>query len=201
MSTISPLLIHAGCYCYLPFLLQILREIRMLAGEVLVSLAAHDFNSVMYEVQSNFRILELPNEFVVLALAELATSYGTEGIASTFSLGNHHCNCLNPSGSKQQRGSVSPTSFGTKEILTRLGCCLWAWMGLPSSHGSTLLWIWLDSFSHLHLSFHLALYLQKHIFHKAYSANHSTLTWSKGFLGCFLLYLTYLFIYLAYHLC
>lgn len=48
----------------------------MLAGEVLVSLAAHDFNSVMYEMQSNFRILELPNEFVVLALAELATSYG-----------------------------------------------------------------------------------------------------------------------------
>ncbi|KAM6156634.1 maestro heat-like repeat-containing protein family member 2B [Erethizon dorsatum] len=51
------------------------RELRMLAGEVLVSLAAHDFNSVMYEVQSYFRILELPNEFVVLALAELATSY------------------------------------------------------------------------------------------------------------------------------
>uniref|UniRef100_G3SS98 Maestro heat like repeat family member 2B n=1 Tax=Loxodonta africana TaxID=9785 RepID=G3SS98_LOXAF len=50
------------------------------AGEVLVSLAAHDFNSVMYEVQSNFRILELPNEFVVLALAELATSYGIESI-------------------------------------------------------------------------------------------------------------------------
>ncbi|OWK02238.1 hypothetical protein Celaphus_00018031, partial [Cervus elaphus hippelaphus] len=57
---------------------NILREIRMLAGEVLVSLAAHDFNSVMYEVQSNFRILELPNEFVVLALAELATSYALE---------------------------------------------------------------------------------------------------------------------------
>ncbi|KAM5264399.1 maestro heat-like repeat-containing protein family member 2B [Ctenodactylus gundi] len=56
------------------------REIRMLAGEVLVSLAAHDFNSVMYEVQSNFRILELPNEFVVLALAELATSYGSQSI-------------------------------------------------------------------------------------------------------------------------
>lgn len=56
-----------------------LREIRMLAGEVLVSLAAHDFNSVMYEVQSNFRILELPDEFVVLALAELATSYGMKG--------------------------------------------------------------------------------------------------------------------------
>ncbi|XP_019484853.1 PREDICTED: maestro heat-like repeat-containing protein family member 2B, partial [Hipposideros armiger] len=55
------------------------REIRMLAGEVLVSLAAHDFNSVMYEVQSNFRILELPNEFIVLALAELATSYETFG--------------------------------------------------------------------------------------------------------------------------
>lgn len=54
----------------------------MLAGEVLVSLAAHDFNSVMYEVQSNFRILELPNEFIVLALAELATSYGMEGILS-----------------------------------------------------------------------------------------------------------------------
>lgn len=52
----------------------------MLAGEVLVSLAAHDFNSVMYEVQSNFRILELPNEFVVLALAELATSYGIRDI-------------------------------------------------------------------------------------------------------------------------
>lgn len=57
----------------------------MLAGEVLVSLAAHDFNSVMYEVQSNFRILELPNEFVVLALAELATSYGREGILSMYS--------------------------------------------------------------------------------------------------------------------
>ncbi|KAK7804904.1 hypothetical protein U0070_027621 [Myodes glareolus] len=55
-------------------------EIRMLAGEVLVSLAAHDFNSVMYEVQSNFRILELPNEFVVLALAELATSYVSQSI-------------------------------------------------------------------------------------------------------------------------
>ncbi|MBZ3889637.1 Maestro heat-like repeat-containing protein family member 2B [Sciurus carolinensis] len=54
------------------------REIRMLAGEVLVSLAAHDFNSVMYEVQSNFRILELPNEFVVLSLAELATRYALE---------------------------------------------------------------------------------------------------------------------------
>lgn len=46
----------------------------MLAGEVLVSLAAHDFNSVMYELQSNFRILELLNESVVLALAELAFS-------------------------------------------------------------------------------------------------------------------------------
>ncbi|XP_021519702.1 maestro heat-like repeat-containing protein family member 2B [Meriones unguiculatus] len=56
------------------------REIRMLAGEVFVSLAAHDFNSVMYEVQSNFRILELPNEFVVLALAELATSYVSQSI-------------------------------------------------------------------------------------------------------------------------
>ncbi|KAB1280893.1 Maestro heat-like repeat-containing protein family member 2B [Camelus dromedarius] len=59
---------------------SLLREIRMLAGEVLVSLAAHDFNSVMYEVQSNFRILELPNEFVVLALAELATSYVSQSI-------------------------------------------------------------------------------------------------------------------------
>ncbi|XP_045422555.1 maestro heat-like repeat-containing protein family member 2B [Lemur catta] len=56
------------------------REIRMLAGEVLVSLAAHDFNSVMYEVQSNFRILELPNEFAVLSLAELATSYVSQSI-------------------------------------------------------------------------------------------------------------------------
>uniref|UniRef100_A0A8D2AYM2 Maestro heat like repeat family member 2B n=1 Tax=Sciurus vulgaris TaxID=55149 RepID=A0A8D2AYM2_SCIVU len=56
------------------------REIRMLAGEVLVSLAAHDFNSVMYEVQSNFRILELPNEFVVLSLAELATRYVSQSI-------------------------------------------------------------------------------------------------------------------------
>nr|KAF6441519.1 maestro heat like repeat family member 2B [Rousettus aegyptiacus] len=59
---------------------NMLREIRMLAGEVLVSLAAHDFNSVMYEVQSNFRILELPDEFVVLALAELATSYVSQSI-------------------------------------------------------------------------------------------------------------------------
>ncbi|XP_021039449.1 maestro heat-like repeat-containing protein family member 2B isoform X2 [Mus caroli] len=59
---------------------EIPRELRMLAGEVLVSLAAHDFNSVMYEVQSNFRILELPNEFVVLALAELATSYVSQSI-------------------------------------------------------------------------------------------------------------------------
>ncbi|XP_049715372.1 maestro heat-like repeat-containing protein family member 2B [Elephas maximus indicus] len=59
---------------------NVLRETRMLAGEVLVSLAAHDFNSVMYEVQSNFRILELPNEFVVLALAELATSYVSQSI-------------------------------------------------------------------------------------------------------------------------
>ncbi|XP_012863847.2 maestro heat-like repeat-containing protein family member 2B [Echinops telfairi] len=59
---------------------NILREVRMLAGEVLVSLAAHDFNSVMYEVQNNFRILELPNEFVVLALAELATSYVSQSI-------------------------------------------------------------------------------------------------------------------------
>ncbi|XP_075398761.1 maestro heat-like repeat-containing protein family member 2B [Tenrec ecaudatus] len=59
---------------------NVLREVRMLAGEVLVSLAAHDFNSVMYEVQSNFRILELPNEFVVLALAELATSYVSQSI-------------------------------------------------------------------------------------------------------------------------
>ncbi|XP_006167032.1 maestro heat-like repeat-containing protein family member 2B isoform X1 [Tupaia chinensis] len=56
------------------------REIRMLAGELLVSLAAHDFNSVMYEVQSNFRILELPDEFIVLALAELATSYVSQSI-------------------------------------------------------------------------------------------------------------------------
>ena len=87
----------------------------MLAGEVLVSLAAHDFNSVMYEVQSNFRILELPNEFVVLALAELATSYGMEGIASTFSLGKLHFNCLNPNGSKQQGGGVSYTSSVLKE--------------------------------------------------------------------------------------
>lgn len=55
----------------------------MLAGEVLVSLAAHDFNSVMYEVQSNFRVLELPNEFIVLALAELVTSYGMEGMLFT----------------------------------------------------------------------------------------------------------------------
>ncbi|XP_049625009.1 maestro heat-like repeat-containing protein family member 2B [Suncus etruscus] len=59
---------------------NILREIRMLAGEVLVSLAAHDFNSVMYEMQNNFRILELPNEFTVLALAELATSYVSQSI-------------------------------------------------------------------------------------------------------------------------
>ncbi|XP_006774625.1 PREDICTED: maestro heat-like repeat-containing protein family member 2B [Myotis davidii] len=59
---------------------NVVREIRMLAGEVLVSLAAHDFNSVMYELQSNFRILELPNEFVVLALAELATSYASQSI-------------------------------------------------------------------------------------------------------------------------
>uniref|UniRef100_A0A2K6E561 Maestro heat like repeat family member 2B n=1 Tax=Macaca nemestrina TaxID=9545 RepID=A0A2K6E561_MACNE len=59
---------------------NMLREIRMLAGEVLVSLAAHDFNSVMYEVQSNFKILELPNEFVVLALAELAASYVSQSI-------------------------------------------------------------------------------------------------------------------------
>ncbi|XP_023557648.1 maestro heat-like repeat-containing protein family member 2B [Octodon degus] len=56
------------------------QELRMLAGEVFVSLAAHDFNSVMYEVQSHFRILELPNEFVVLALAELATSYVSQSI-------------------------------------------------------------------------------------------------------------------------
>ncbi|XP_049504873.1 maestro heat-like repeat-containing protein family member 2B [Panthera uncia] len=70
----------SSCYRYFPFLAQILRETRMLAGEVLVSLAAHDFNSVMYEVQSNFRILELPNEFIVLALAELATSYVSQSI-------------------------------------------------------------------------------------------------------------------------
>ncbi|XP_005386302.1 PREDICTED: maestro heat-like repeat-containing protein family member 2B isoform X1 [Chinchilla lanigera] len=56
------------------------RELRMLAGEVLVSLAAHDFNSVMYEVQSHFRILELPNEFIVLSLAELATSCVSQSI-------------------------------------------------------------------------------------------------------------------------
>ncbi|KFO29155.1 HEAT repeat-containing protein 7B2 [Fukomys damarensis] len=56
------------------------REVRMLAGEVLVSLAVHDFNSVMYEVQSNFRILELPNEFIVLVLAELASSYVSQSI-------------------------------------------------------------------------------------------------------------------------
>uniref|UniRef100_A0A2K6FQP6 Maestro heat like repeat family member 2B n=1 Tax=Propithecus coquereli TaxID=379532 RepID=A0A2K6FQP6_PROCO len=59
---------------------KIPREIRMLAGEVLVSLAAHDFNSVMHEVQNNFRILELPDEFVVLSLAELATSYVSQSI-------------------------------------------------------------------------------------------------------------------------
>lgn len=73
----------------LPFSPQILREIRMLAGEVLVSLAAHDFNSVMYEIQNNFKILELPNEFTVLALAELATSYGTERVFSTLTWGNN----------------------------------------------------------------------------------------------------------------
>ncbi|XP_060039850.1 maestro heat-like repeat-containing protein family member 2B [Erinaceus europaeus] len=59
---------------------KINREIRMVAGEILVSLAAHDFNSVMYEVQSNFRILELPDEFVVLALAELASSYVSQSV-------------------------------------------------------------------------------------------------------------------------
>lgn len=70
----------------------------MLAGELLVSLAAHDFNSVMYEVQSHFRILELPDEFIVLALAELATSYGKKEILSTFSLQNMHplTTCLKP---------------------------------------------------------------------------------------------------------
>ncbi|XP_003759963.1 maestro heat-like repeat-containing protein family member 2B isoform X1 [Sarcophilus harrisii] len=56
------------------------REIRMLAGEVLVSLADHDFNSVMDEVQRHFKILELPDEFTVLALAELATSHVSESI-------------------------------------------------------------------------------------------------------------------------
>ncbi|XP_056680551.1 maestro heat-like repeat-containing protein family member 2B isoform X2 [Monodelphis domestica] len=56
------------------------REIRMLAGEVLVSLAEHDFNSVMDEVQRHFKILELPDEFTVLALAELAHSYVSESI-------------------------------------------------------------------------------------------------------------------------
>lgn len=77
----------------------------MLAGEVLVSLAAHDFNSVMYEVQSNFRILELPDEFIVLALAELATSYGMDRIISTFSWEvTTLTNCLKPDGCKQQKG-------------------------------------------------------------------------------------------------
>ncbi|XP_068952637.1 maestro heat-like repeat-containing protein family member 2B [Petaurus breviceps papuanus] len=56
------------------------REIRMLAGEVLVSLADHDFNSVMDEVQRHFKILELPDEFTVLALAELANSHVSESI-------------------------------------------------------------------------------------------------------------------------
>ncbi|XP_074058647.1 maestro heat-like repeat-containing protein family member 2B isoform X2 [Macrotis lagotis] len=56
------------------------REIRMLAGEVLVSLADHDFNSVMDEIQRHFKILELPNEFTILALAELATSYVSQSI-------------------------------------------------------------------------------------------------------------------------
>lgn len=77
----------------------------MLAGEVLVSLAAHDFNSVMYEVQSNFRILELPDEFIVLALAELATSYGMEEVISTFSWETSTlAKCLKPDGCQQQAG-------------------------------------------------------------------------------------------------
>ncbi|XP_072461842.1 maestro heat-like repeat-containing protein family member 2B isoform X2 [Notamacropus eugenii] len=56
------------------------RELRMLAGEVLVCLAEHDFNSVMEEVQRHFKILELPDEFTILALAELATSHVSESI-------------------------------------------------------------------------------------------------------------------------
>lgn len=80
----------------------------MLAGEVLVSLAAHDFNSVMYEVQSNFRILELPNEFVVLALAELATSYGMEGIISTYSWETTTpTNCWKPQCKQMAKGRAS----------------------------------------------------------------------------------------------
>lgn len=79
-----PLLNSVSYIFFFYFPCQMPTEIRMLAGEVLVSLAAHDFNSVMYEVQSNFRILELPNEFVVLALAELATSYGMNGTLQIF---------------------------------------------------------------------------------------------------------------------
>ncbi|XP_027719397.1 maestro heat-like repeat-containing protein family member 2B [Vombatus ursinus] len=56
------------------------REMRMLAGEVLVSLADHDFNSVMDEIQRHFKIMELPDEFTVLALAELATRHVSESI-------------------------------------------------------------------------------------------------------------------------
>ena len=81
----------------------------MLAGEVLVSLAAHDFNSVMYGVQSNFRILELPNEFIVLALAELATSYGMEGITATFSWETTTLtNCLNQMGANNRKENIPP---------------------------------------------------------------------------------------------
>ncbi|XP_038600335.1 maestro heat-like repeat-containing protein family member 2B [Tachyglossus aculeatus] len=56
------------------------RETRMLSGDVLVSLARHNFNCVMYELQKHFRVLELPDEFTVLALADLASTYVSQSI-------------------------------------------------------------------------------------------------------------------------
>uniref|UniRef100_A0A6I8N0S1 Maestro heat like repeat family member 2B n=1 Tax=Ornithorhynchus anatinus TaxID=9258 RepID=A0A6I8N0S1_ORNAN len=65
-----------GC----PRLFQLPRETRMLSGDVLVSLGRHNFNCVMYELQKHFRVLELPDEFTVLALADLATTYVSQSI-------------------------------------------------------------------------------------------------------------------------
>lgn len=159
---------------------QVPREIRMLAGEVLVSLAAHDFNSVMYEMQSNFRILELPNEFVVLALAELATSYGTKGIVSSFSWGKNPLDWL----LKTQMGANSRREhIYTKHWQRALGSCVryrhWGACRLPLVGLCCSEFGWI--ITHPHLPFHPELCLQKHIFHMAYSTNQWTLIGSMGF--------------------
>lgn len=158
----------------------------MLAGEVLVSLAAHDFNSVMYEIQSNFRILELPNEFVVLALAELATSYGREGALARLpweAAALTHCG--KPQGGQQQEGSI-PALCRTEEHGQRdLGSRAWAETRLLTAtgpHGWLRIW---PGCRPAPPSLSASFVFAEARFPQAYSANQWTLTRSKGFLRYF----------------